>query len=415
MSDDDFKDDQVDFDDIPDDGGFEDFEGGGTTLGDMWRNNPLVKIGVIAGGLITIIGAIILFGGKKDATLYSQMTGGQSVNAPPGTGEVSDAYRSAVEEKNVQNEEEARRTGGSAIPTPIDSPVNRLNLPKEEAKTEDPLERWRRIQEERQRQTNIKKKEAPVVDPYADAIEALAQAMSTQMEGILEGKKPLGPIHKIVTEADFLEQKRKKEADERKAAQEQAAAQNQQTQIVNILVPAGTIEYAQLITEANSDVKGPILAHLVSGPLAGSKLLGSFKREDEYLVMSFNTIIIDGIAHSTNAVALDPDTTLTGMATDVDHKYFTRVILPAAAKFVEGMGSAIAQTGSTTSQGTNSTTTATPAPDTKQELFKGVEEASKKVSEILDDNSQNVEILVRVKAGTPMGLLFVEPVTDDTQ
>jgi len=66
MNNNEFNEDPVDFDDSAAEGGFEDFEGGGATLGDMWRNNPLVKIGVIAGGLITVIGAVILFGGSSE-------------------------------------------------------------------------------------------------------------------------------------------------------------------------------------------------------------------------------------------------------------------------------------------------------------------------------------------------------------
>lgn len=403
-----------DFDDIPEDGGFEDFEGGGTTLGDMWRNNPLVKIGVIAGGLITIIGAIILFGGSKQPVLVSRMKTGQDVNQPPG-GEVPDSYREAVKEVNTARTEEAIRKQQSAIPTPIDTPVARLNLPEEEGTLEDPLERWRRIQEERQRQTSAKKPEPVKTDPYASAIDALAQSMANQMEGVLTARKPIAPKHMEITEIDYLEEraaKKKKEQAETAAA---TAGQTAEEQIVNILIPSGKIEYGQLIVEANSDAPGPILAHLVSGPFAGSRLIGTFKKEEEFLVLEFNSIVIDGIGHRMKAVAIDPETTSIAMATEVDHRYFTRVILPAAAAFIEGMGSAIADTGSTTSVSTSSTTTSSPELDSREELFKGVEEAAKKVSEILDENAKDTETLVRVESGTPMGIFFVEPVTDDLQ
>lgn len=400
-----------DFDDIPEDGGFEDFEGGGATLGDMWRNNPLVKIGVIAGGLITIIGAIILFGGSKQPVLVSRMKAGQDVNQPPG-GEVPDSYREAVKEVNTARTEEAIRKQQSAIPTPIDTPVARLNLPEEEGALEDPLERWRRIQEERQRQTSAKKPEPIKTDPYASAIDALAQSMANQMEGVLTARKPLSPKHMEITDIDYLESVAKK-----KEEAEQAAASNQTTedQVVNILIPAGKIEYGQLIVEANSDAPGPILAHLVSGPFAGSRLIGTFTKEEEFLVLEFNSIVIDGIGHRMKAVAINPESTSIAMATEVDHRYFSRVILPAAAAFIEGMGGAIADTGSTTSVSTSSTTTSSPELDSKEELFKGVEEAAKKVSEILDENAKDTETLVRVESGTPMGIFFVEPVTDDLQ
>lgn len=411
MSDDNFDDDHVDFDDVSGDGGFENFDGGGTTLGDMWRNNPLVKVGVIAGGLVTVVGAIILFGGGDDLTLRSHMRGGVDESETPGSGPLSQVMRDAVEETNVQRTEAAVREGGSAIPTPVDTPVRRLELPEEKATSEDPLERWRRIQSERQRQMT---RRVPKVDedPNIAAINALANIMVEQMSGILESKEPIEPQHILVTDKGWMSQEKQREVEGAAATQ---VGGSDSEEIVNILIPAGEIEYAQLITEASSDVEGPILARLASGPLAGAKLLGTFKTEDEFLVMSFNTIVIDGIAHATEAVALNPDTTSLGMATDVDHRYFKRIILPAAAAFVQGMGEAIVSTNETTVVVDGGAAVSSEEElSTREEFFKGFQVASEKVGELLDEEASETEILVRVEAGTPMGLLFIEPVTDES-
>ncbi len=406
-----FEDDQVDFG-APDDDEFEDFEGGGTTLGDMWRNNPLVKIGVIAGGLITIIGAIILFGGGEDPTLPSKVDSGQDVVEAPGTGPVSEEYRQAVQERNIQIVEDAVRTGESAIPTPVDTPVARLELPEDDFGDEDPLERWRRIQEERTRQRAQEVDTEPLVDPNADAIDALANAMAAQMEGILESKGPLPPIHIVVTEADFLQQ----QMAEAQQGDPASTMVEQDTEIINILLPAGTVEYAQLITEANSDIPGPILAQVASGPLAGARLIGNFEVANDYLVLTFDRIIIDGITHPTEAIAMDPDTTRLGMVTDIDRRYFTRIILPAAAAFVEGMGEAISETNETTVVvDGGSAVSSEEELDTQEELFKGLEKATEKIGELLDEQASQTQPLIRVETGTPMGLLFLEPVTDETR
>ncbi|MCB9990136.1 MAG: type IV secretion protein DotG [Rhodospirillales bacterium] len=412
---DDFQDDHIDFNDDGGDGEFEDFAGGGTSLGDMWRNNPLVKIGVIAGGLITVIGAIILFGGSEDPTLTSVVRGGGEVSAPPG-GEISESYKQAIEQENEERLDLAVREGGSAMPTPIGPPVERLNLPEEDLNADDPLERWRRIQEERQRQTIQQKKPVPTVDPYADAITALANAMSVQMEGILESKTPLKPVHLKVTAADYLEQQREVAREKAKEAAEEAAANAaaNNEEVVDILIPAGTIAYAQLITEADSDTKGPIMAQLATGPFAGSRMLGSFEVKEENLVLNFETIVIDGIGHSTTAIAMNPDTTSIGMVTDIDHRYMTRVIWPAAAAFVQGIGEAIGTTNSTTVTVDGGAAVSDQQElDTQEELAKGVEAAAEKISEILDEQADNTEPLIRVEAGTPMGILFLEPVTEE--
>lgn len=416
MSDDKFQDDHVDFEDAPDGAGFGDFEGGGTTLGDMWRNNPLVKIGVIAGGLITIIGAIILFGGTKNPLLESRVGRGDAISEAPGSGTVSDEYKKAVEESNVQRTEEAVRTAGSAIPTPVDTAVQRLKLPEENLAAEDPLDRWRRIQEERQRQST-QKPQIETANPYAEAIDNLSAAMAGQMEGILATKTARDPVYMLVTDPNYL-QKQRDDA-QKKAADAQTADAAKVTgdgDVVNILIPAGTVEYAQLITEANSDTEGPILAQLVSGPLAGAKLLGTFTTEDEFLVLNFSAIVIDGISHPTEAIALNPDTTSPGMVTDIDHRYFSRIVLPAAASFVTGLGEGIVQVNETTvNAGSGTTISSKSELDPTQELFSGIKEASSAIGDILTEDGKETEPLIRVQSGTPMGLLFVQPVTDETQ
>ena len=51
--------------------------------------------------------------------------------------------------------------------------------------------------------------------------------------------------------------------------------------------------------------------------------------------------------------------------------------------------------------------------DTKEEVASGIAEAGQELREILDEMADDVEVLVRIEAGTPIGVLFVEPVTTD--
>ena len=54
----------------------------------------------------------------------------------------------------------------------------------------------------------------------------------------------------------------------------------------------GNILYAQLISRANSDSPGPIVAEIVQGELAGAKVLGSFTQANDSLIIEFNSISI---------------------------------------------------------------------------------------------------------------------------
>jgi intracellular multiplication protein IcmE len=396
---------------------FDDFESGeGQSLGGIMKS-PTVKVGVIVVGVVSVVAALVLFGGKTKDTGWSMLRASNSeVDQAPGTSDISPAMKNAIEDVNKKNAEIAERQDGSAIPIPVQPMSDRVKLSESnDAMPEDPLERWRRIQEERQKRQDTGKAEKQV-DPNAEAIDNLAKAISAQMGQILKAQKLKGMEYDEIADGDLLEKKReeqrKKREEELEKQQSQDAA-NGNSKVLDILVPAGTIEYAQLITEANSDMPGPVLAQILTGRLAGSRVLGSFKAKDEYLIISFDVVVIDGISTPMDGVALDPDTTRIGMVTDIDHKYFTRVILPAAAKFVEGMSSAIADSGSTSVTVNNGTAIETENDlGTREEAFKGVAEGVSKISEVLDEDGKNTKPLVRVASGTPIAVLFVEPVTE---
>ena len=90
------------------------------------------------------------------------------------------------------------------------------------------------------------------------------------------------------------------------------------------------------------------------------------------------------------------------------------MILPAAASFVQGLGSGIAQSGSTSvDNGSGSTTQTTEDLDLRQEIFTGVELAAGRIADLLSEEAQDTEPMVRVEAGTPIALMFLEPVTDE--
>lgn len=414
--------DVMDTGDLDADTGLEDFDTGGkTTFADAWRTNPMVKIGVVVGGLAVIVGGFMLFGGKSNPIAPSAMipASQSTVKEAPG-GKVSDLYAKAVNETNEKSVEDAIRNNTSSLPVPIGPSKGKVELETNKESSEDPLERWRRIQEERtkkEQQAKVEPAAAPApapVDPYAQQKQNLSQSMAQQMQSILQSQDLKEPKMQTVTNENWLETKKKADADAVSKTQvtAEAAAAAEKQAVTEILLEPGRIEYAQLVIEANSDIPGPVLAELASGPLIGNRVLGSFQKQNEYLVLHFDTVVVNGIGLSTDAIALDPETSRVGLVTDVDHKYFSRVILPAAAAFISGIGGAIANSGSTTvAAGTGTVSTAQNDLNTKQEFFKGVEKASDKLGQVLDQDSQNVQVGIRVAAGTHIGILFIRAVT----
>lgn len=389
----------------------------GKSLGAAWKNSPLVKFGLIGAAVLVVVILVALFGGESEKTPSSVVGRGNNLKEAPGSKELSQNMVEAMEEKNQQRIDEAQKQGTSAIPTPIEPPKNLLETP-DDVNAEDPLLRWKQMQEERaraQREQQMVEDQKPQGDPQRDAaVQNMSTAMLNQINSILGREKDKQMKHITVFDANALkDDKNSTTVDGTTATSAAYAASQVPAKPANVIVAAGKVEYAQMMLEANSDIPGPVVSMIVSGPFNGGKLMGSFTRQEDYLVIKYNTLVTKkGTSVKINAIAVDPQTSLTGVATDVDHRYFQRIVLPAAAKFVEGLGSAYSQTTQTTSQSSSSTTTTSEDMNTKQEFGKAVEEAASKVSEVLDEDGKNTQPLVIVGAGTPLGVLFMASVTD---
>jgi intracellular multiplication protein IcmE len=330
-----------------------------------------------------------------------------------------------VEASNEADLERALQEGESTLPVPVETPSERLQLPQEEVAEEDPLHRWRKLQEERVvRDTREREEVEPVTvlnsEQQNEAMQRLVESMSRQMESVLSRrteKKTFSYVSTISGDA-FDGAGAGGAAGGAANGDDDLGEEIDEDDTGEMVIPAGEIEYAQLLIEANSDVPGPVMALLVSGPLKGSRVLGTFSvQNDKYLTVTFDSVIVDGESVDISAIALDPDTTLPGMATEVDNRYFQRVLLPAAAAFVEGFADALSESGSTTitiDTGGSASATETADKTDKQEVATGVEEAAEEVRDIIDDMADDIEVLVKIHAGTPMGILFTEPVVLDS-
>lgn len=418
--------------------GFSEFDSpsgkGGKSLGELFRDNPIFKIVlivIVVGGLVA---AFLIFGGRGDAP-KSEVGSAVDAREAPGQ-QTSEDYRNAVDEVNQQRLEQAQRNGESTIPIQTAGPdstnVNGLNE-EPPVTIDDPLKDYRfgaqtnganqpidpnalqPVLTNGPNQQNGQQQQQAVMGPDPAAVDALAQAMSEQMRGIL-GKHEIRSAQ-IISVTDMRALREAKAAALKNSGTTAAGAGSNGVTAdeppVEIIIPAGTIVYAQTLTEANSDAPGPVLARLASGPLAGSRILGTFDNTEEYLTLNFNTIVVKGISQSVNAVALDPKTTLPAVATDIDHKYMTRFVLPAAASFIEGMGDAIAQHEQTVTVNNGTTSTSQSDLNTKQEVASALADSTSKISESLDSQASQAKIGVKVRSGTPIGILFLEPVVKE--
>lgn len=406
------------------DNGFEEFDNEkGKSVGSSWKNSPLMKFGLVGAAVLVVVAIVSLFGGNSTQTPPSVVGkgSGSGFKDTPGTKEVTPVMKEALEEHNQQVVENAQKTGTSAIATPIDPPKAILEVSNGKSQTEDPLLRWQQMQEERakaQREQQQVQAQKPQTDPQRETrLNAMITSMTSQMGEVLGKDKDKKLQHMaVVSPAELLANNGQQVAGPGgDVVNANVSTTGEVAKPANIILAAGKVEYAQMMLEANSDIPGPVVALIASGVFKDGRLLGKFTRKEDYLVITFSTLVTKkGTSVPINAYAVDPQSSLTGVATDVDHRYWKRVILPAAAKFVKGLGEAYAQTTTSTTQNSTTTTTATTDLNTKQELGKAVSEGASSLGQIFDDEGKATEPLVIVAAGTPIGVLFMESVTDQS-
>ncbi len=393
-------------------------------LGDTIRQNAFVKIGIVAVVLVTVIFIMIFFSGTKESQNISTLPGGSNVTAVPGTDEeIAPAYVDAVEQQNEAELDRAIAEGGSVIPVPIKTSEARLEAPEVERENEDPLRRWRMLQEERvKRQVKahqIEEKPVTVLDAeqQSEALKNMSESMVEQMQSILSENTE----SKTMNSKTFAIHDEKRETGNmngRYANAEQMRKLKKDAIETKVIIPAGSIYYGQLLLQANSDIPLNVMAQLVSGPLKGWKLFGEFSVMDdaEMLAITFDKAVNDeGKQYSINAIMLNPDTGLPAMRTGIDHRYFERVILPSAASFIEGYSAAVEESGATTvvvNEGTVSKETGESTD--KQEVAAGIADVGSRIAEIVDDMS-DVEVKIVIDAGTPIGVFFTDNVEEDIE
>lgn len=174
-------------------------------------------------------------------------------------------------------------------------------------------------------------------------------------------------------------------------------------------VRAGSVVPAVMLTAINSDEPGPVLAQIVTGPLKGARLIGQMVSSDQRVVVQFSSLSMPGASQTFNisSFAIDPDTSRTGLATDVNNHYFLRYGLGLAAAFISGYGEAVQNAGSTTTTNAFGGTTTIMGDMTHKQI---AESAFGKVGQKLGselDKETNRAPTVTVASGTSIGVLFM--------
>lgn len=407
------------------------------------KNNPKQRNIILFGiGL----GVLIAFAGAYMATrnnVKQDIVGGASVGETPqiklAVGSSNSAlYNEKVEQSNKLEAEKALEQEKTFVATPVN---------KEAFNTESPIDELdKQIKAQNQKNESEKKiEEAPIVE---DKKESEVKETPVVNAPILENSAPIAaPQPQVVYKYIEKPQKKKFGTDEDRVLisllsganqikssnaettfggvdsnsggmlQDSSAAQSATQATINeqpnseILGKAGTIYNAVLETAINSDEPSPVLAKIVSGKFKGTRLIGRMNTSGEKVIVEFITASLpkEERSVSISAIAIDPNSSRTGLASNVDKHYFLKYGVLLGAAFLGGYSDALSTQNTTTTQNADGSVLTTRGKLSNKEITTqalggiGKELASQTRSDV-----QGIKPTITVNAGSAIGVLLMQ-------
>ncbi len=407
-------------------------------LKSTFQNNPAARTNmVVVGAVIAVVVVIGVFMFNQSTTESAEVAAAAAVTrvgereSIPGTS-VDPNFNRKVEEENRREAEEALRAGQTSLPTLVGS-VQQTNLSIDPlpSATDGPIAPLPPIipSQPVAVQQIVPIPPSPPQDlgggsPNQSNVSAPTdrqKAMNDQMRGYLSLMSPsLGrqereiPPAPVVSETERLAQLQESVAASRNQQQSTGGGSppTQGTGSAASFVKAGHVIAAKLLTPISSDAPGPVLAEVVSGPLRGARVLGAATFSERQIVVQFNRITIpkSDQMFQISAVAVSLDFS-PGLATEINHRYFQRVVLPAAAAFASSFGQALAQPATTIVVGPFGSTTSQENLTTEEARMAGY---AALVSTAAGEISRRGQVSPTIEAkgqdgrSLPFNLLFLE-------
>lgn len=363
-----------------------------------WQGSPLFKMFILVVVVAALAAAAIaIFSSSEKDISPTNVKGAPTLTEAPGS-KAPPAYVDAVNDASQKRADEALQQGRSALPTPVSGDENKAGLGDEADQSQyDPLAEFRPNVPQ-----DAVQSQAPDAAPVDPVDSDLLGKMQSQMTALFESWRPAGIKNvQVIDPASLLKNV------SATTTTGQAAGR--------VIISAGSIYYGVLLLEANSDAPGPIMAEVMSGPFTGGRLVGHFEVTREYLVIRFTKLTYRKKDYSIDVLAVDPNTTLGGMVTEKDSRYFTRIVLPSAAAFLEGFGQALSSPSNRVVTDSGNVLVFNESKKGLEDgLYRGISAAAGTVSGFLRDEAAATKPLIRVAAGTPMGLFFVNSVAENT-
>lgn len=390
------------------------------------KKKALILAGVIVSALAFAFYSFVAGVGKPPVPSSTVTQAPKAEGVATGQG-APDAYKNLVEKRNEEAAQVASETGKSSILTPGGAPIQDLGASNCTESIQQMEQRLAALAAEKERmrvemerlRTNAQKQPASVgYDDYYD------KASKTRFQS---GERYQQERERNAAIAQKLVEKWSAAPGFASVSYAQPSAQSSSSgggQVAGCptgdcpdvgQIPAGTILYATLETGINSDVAGvPIMAQVRRGALKGARLIGNFKRSDDYVVLQFASgTSPQGSPLKMNGVAVDVGTRMAGVADDVDNHYFQRYGALLGAAFLQGYGEIMRESLRQVEYVQTADGESTPVQTTSDDNAKVVKGSLATVGAELANQlrkSADRPPTVTMYPGSEIGILVVEPV-----
>ncbi len=162
----------------------------------------------------------------------------------------------------------------------------------------------------------------------------------------------------------------------------------------------------------NTDSGGPVVAEITSGPLEGDRVKGTAQKHEDRLTVTMNELTLqDGRTVPVNAMLMAPDSKETAIASSVDHHYVPRIVLPTLAAGIQGLGQALALSGSSVFSGPYGASQNYNTFNGGQLAGIAAGTAAGQANQVLQQQTPK-QSTVNLAAEVDVGIMFLAPVED---
>jgi intracellular multiplication protein IcmE len=410
-------------------------------IGNIMSNPKQRNSFLMVGGIIVLSIGVGLFVATRNnqVKVASNADLGTVPTVKAGTGISNNPlYVQSVQDDNNKKATEALKNGTTALPV-ITAPINQTSqiddfkrkqaeedaLKAEEARKKAEEEEKRRLEEEARKQRELLAAQQRNLENNFSTVSNNQESFPIQKQKVSEKKYSDEDAVLISTllqswgnkaphsEFDFAGNPPKTGSSSGQVSNVASANTTSTNNGSNTQKPigkVGTIYNAILETGINSDEPSPVLAKIVSGPLKGAKLVGSISTVGEKVVVVFNNASIPDVSTSVklNAYAVDPNSSRTALADNVDRHYFLRYGVLLATSFVGAYSQALATSGSTTTTSLSGTTTTNPTYNSTQLRNIALGGVGQKLAQDTQQQYGNLKPTITVNPGAPIGILLMD-------